>query len=199
MELLGNTTFQFIVSVSLTLVFGIITLWLTLRPTDLSPLAYTEISQQPISSDDEKVKQLLTKFDFSNWGTIEPNFQILTFKLWNKGEKTVEQDEEDKPLVLEFNKVSILDYLQIVRYPNDLNCNCEVVEGKLHIKAPRLDQNDSITVQLLVPTQLYKKPVIRKLGHAPKPMFMANNIRHSREMIILGVFFLCSTIYMFFS
>lgn len=199
MELLSNSTFQFVASISLTLVFGIISLWFTLRPTDLPPLAYTEISQLPISPDDEKVKQLLTKFDFSSWGSIKPDFQILTFKLWNKGWKTVVQNEENQPLVLEFNKIPILDCLQIDRYPEDLDCTCEVVEGKLYIRAPRLEHNDSITVAILIPTYLYKKPVIRKLGHAPKPMFMANNLRHSREMIILGIFFLCSSVYMFFS
>ena len=60
--------------------------------------------------------------------------------------------------------------------------------------------NDSLTIQILVPIYLYNSlPEIRVRGHSPQPMLIANNIRLSREYLILGILFLSSTIYLFFS
>jgi hypothetical protein len=84
-ELLSNTTFQFIVSISLNLTLGIIMIWLAVRRTYKSPLAYETISQVSISPDDTNVKPILSNFDFSQWGSVKPKFQLLTFKLWNRG------------------------------------------------------------------------------------------------------------------
>jgi hypothetical protein len=199
-ELLSNTTFQFVISISLNLLLGIITLWLALRRTDKLPLAYTTISQVSINSDDEVVKPNLSNFDFSLWGTRKLNFQVLTFKLWNSGREPVILDDEKKPLIVAFKGVTILACLQVVRFPDDLDCDWDVVEGKLHLKLPRLERNESLTVQILVPTYLYNSiPEIRVRGHAPKPMLKANNIRLSKEMFILGMFYLFGAMYMFFS
>ena len=55
MELLGNSTFQFIVSISLNLTLGVIMIWLAVHRTYKSPLAYETIAQVSVCPDDEKV------------------------------------------------------------------------------------------------------------------------------------------------
>ena len=199
-ELLGNTTFQFIVSISLNLTLGIIMIWLAVRRTYKSPLAYETISQVAVSADDAKVKPIIANFDFSPWGFIKPKFQLLTFKLWNRGAEPVILDDEDKPLIVKSNGVQILDRTQVISNPDDLKYKCDVVDGTLHFVIPRLDPNDALTVQILMPIYLYKPiPEIRVSGHSPQPMLIANTIRLSREYFILGMFFLFSTIFLFFS
>lgn len=199
MNLLSNSTIQFVISISLNIILGGINLWLTVRRTDGLPLAYETISQEPINPSDAEVKQLLTNLHISFDDTRIQHLRFITFKLWHSGKKPVTLDDEKKPLIIAFEGTAILACQQVEPFPEDLEYSCHLDGGKLLLVLPQLEPKESLTVRILVPIYLYDFPDIRVRGRAPKRIMKANNVRRSREMLIIGIFYLFATTYMFFA
>ena len=201
MGLLSNSTFQFVISNSLviiTIILSIVNIWLAVRRSDRLP-AYEGISEEHIRLTDPEVKLLLTNLHAPLGGARIERFCFITFKLWNPGKDPITIDNEKNPLIISFNGVPIFACNEVETFPEDLDYTLRLDGGKLLLTWPRLEKNESLTLRILVPEYVYSFPDIRIRGRASQPMMKANNIRRSKEMLVMGIFYLCAAMYMFFA
>jgi hypothetical protein len=203
-NLFNSSTVQFvitnsitIITNSITIILGCITLWLAIRQRNKMP-SYEGISYEPINLSDVKIKMLLMHLQIPLNDKRIVFFHLLTFKLFNPHKEPLTFDEKE-PLALGFHNLPILAYEHIESFPEDLDYTCRLDGGKLLLVLPRLERGESFTLRILVPGYTDTFPDIRIPGRAPRPMMKANNIRRSTEMLIMGIFYLIATLYMFFT
>jgi hypothetical protein len=201
MSLLSNSTFQFVISnclVIITIILSVINIWLLVKRSDRLP-SYEGISEEHINLIDPEVKLLLTNLHIPFDNARVRRFCFITFKLWNSGKEPITLDDEKRPLIIAFKGIPILAYNKIGTFPEDFDYTLRLDGGKLLLTWPRLEKNESLTLRILVPEYVYSFPDIRIRGRAPQPMMKANNIRWSKEMLVMGIFYLCAAMYMFFT
>ncbi len=197
MDILSNSAFEFIISISLTLISIGINIWFTVRQVGEMPF-YECVSFRPAHLADANAKQRFTHLHISQDQTTIPNFYFLTFRLSNIHKEPLTFDEK-KPLIIAFPKIPILACEGIHTFPEDLEYAYHIEQGNLFLRVPRLERKESLTLRIVVPQYVYSFPNIRIRGRAPKPTMKANNVRRSKELFVMGILYLCGTVYLFFT
>ena len=199
MGILSNSIFQFIITTSLTLLLGGISVWFAIRRPVQIPLTYETLVQQRVNPSNEEVRDLLAAIHISPDDSRVQYLSFVTFKLWNSGKESVTLTD-DKPIYITFNRgATILACQEIETAPQDLEYTCQLEDEKILLAFPLLDPKDSTTFRILIPERVYDFPDISIRVPGSKHIVRANNIRHSKELFILGIIFFCVTTYLFVS
>lgn len=199
MGILGNSTFQFIITSSLTLILGGISVWLSVRRNVQIPLTYETLFEKRVYPSDEEIKMLLETIHISSDDSRVQYLNFIIFKLWNSGKESV-TFTEDKPLSIAFKRgATILACEEIETVPQDLDYTCRLEDEKILLAFPLLDTKETIVLRVLIPGYIYGFPEINVRVPGRKRIVRANNIRWSKEMLMIGLFVLCGAIYLFVS
>ena len=149
MDILSNSTFQFIITSSLTLLLGGISVWLAMRRPVQIPLTYETLFQQRVDPSNEEVRDLLAAIHISPDDSRVQYLNFVTFKLWNSGKESVALTD-DKPLYIAFKRgATILACQEIETAPQDLEYTCRLEDEKILLAFPLLDPKDSTTFRVL--------------------------------------------------
>lgn len=200
MNIFSNSTIQFIITSSITLLLGGINLWLLLRRRVQIPLTYETLLQQRVDPSNEEVRDLLAKIHISPDDSRVQYLSFVTFKLWNSGKESVTILSDDKPVILSFPPgATILACEEIAREPQELEYTWRLEDEKILLAFPLLDSNDVITIRVLLTGRIDYFPDISVRVPGSKRIVRANNIQQSKELFITALFMLCITTYLFVS
>jgi hypothetical protein len=200
LDILGNSIFQFIITTSLTLLLGGISVWLAMRRPVQIPLTYEETQvQKRVDPSNEEVTDLLAAIYISPDDRRVQYLNFVTFKLWNSGKESVTLTDE-KPLSIAFKGgATILACQEIETSPQDLEYSWRLEDEKLLLAFPLLDPKDSATFRVLITGGIHDFPDISVRVPGRKRIVRANNIQQSKEMSIIATLVLCLTTYSFVS
>ena len=200
MGILSNATLQFIISTSLTLLLGGISVWLALRRHVQIALSHETLLPQPVDPSNEEVRDLLAETYISPDDSRVQYLNFVTFKLWNSGRESITSLTDDKPATIVFPPgATILACEEIGAAPKDLEYSWHLEDEKILLAFPLFDPKDLITIRVLIPGRIDDSPDVSVRVPGSKRIVRANNLRQSKEWLIIGICYLVLTTYLFVS
>ena len=149
-DILSNSIFQFIITTSLTLLLGGISVWLAIRRPVQIPLTYETLLRQCVDPSNEEVRDLLAAIYTSPDDSRVQYLNFVTFKLWKSGKESVTLTD-DKPLYIAFKRgATILACQEIETAPQELEYTCRLEDEKILLAFPLLGPKDSTLFRVLI-------------------------------------------------
>ncbi len=200
MDIFSNSTLQFIITSGFALIailISTISLWLGVRRQIEIPFLYETLAQEMLNPSHEDVKAILAKLHIVPENKHLQFLTLITFKLSNSGKIPITLADATKPVIIAFRRRTILDCQEIGKDPEELDYTYRLDGDKILLVLPLLKPKESVTFQVLVTGYVFGFPDIDVRVPQKARFVKANNIRRSREMLILGIFYLCAAIYLF--
>lgn len=192
MGLLSNTVFEFVISISVSIILGTIGIWLAWRRPVQIPLLYETLSFDRVNPSNNEAKRILAK---RHKALNDPKMQLLTFvtfKLSNMGKEAISLNDVTKPLTLAFkNDATILLCEKVETVPADLEYKSRIEGAKILLTLPLLEQKESLTLRLLITGYIDYFPGITIRVGLRKRIVRANNVRFSKEVLVVGIVSFC--------
>jgi hypothetical protein len=193
MGLLSNPAFEFVINIILIS----ISIWIAWRRPPQISISYETFPFDYVDSSNEDVKRILAK---RRKASDDPRMQLLTFvtfKLSNMGKEAISLNDVAKPLTIAFNRdATILSCEKVETIPEDLEYKSPIKGEKVLLTFPLLEPKDSLTLRLLITGYIDYFPGITIRVGLRKRIVRANNVRFSKELLVMGIVCLCLATFM---
>lgn len=187
MGLLSNPVFEFVINIILVS----ISIWIAWhRPPQIS-ISYETFLPEYVNYSNEDVKRILAK---RRKAPNDPRMQLLTFvtlKLSNKGKEPISLNDVTKPLTIAFNRDATILSCERVETPEDFEYKSQIEKEKVLLTFPSLEEKESLTLRILITGHIDYSPSISLRVGLRKRIVRANNVRFSKEMLVIGIACLC--------
>jgi hypothetical protein len=200
MDILGNVVLQFIITSSIALIAllcSVLSLWFGIRRQVEIPLLHETLTQKMVDPSHEDAKAILTKLHLAPDNEQLQFLTLVIFKLSNSGRVPITLTDATKPVFIAFRRRTILDCQEIEKDPEELDYTYQLDGDKILLVLPLLKPKESVTLQVLVTGYVFGFPDIDVRVPQKTHFAKVNNIKRSREMLILGIIYLCAAIYLF--
>ena len=205
MTFLHDPTWQFIITISTSIVISTITsgitIWLTLRKPIL-PIGSSILEIETVQGA-ENIKAIKERMQIPLGDETSNTLFWLTFEIWNNGKDTI-QLANPTPLIIGFRQgIRVLGWDRLERDPNYVKAIPRIEDGEVKVELPFLDPKQSITMHLLLSDYVDRFEYIRAEVPVRKRFAQANNRQSARQYRIAGVIATCfgifCTVFFYFS
>jgi hypothetical protein len=161
---------------------------------------YETLSFEYVNPSNKEVKRILAKH---RKAPDDPKMHILTFvtfRLSNMGKEAISINDITKPLTITFkSEATILSCEKVETVSQDLEYKSRIEGEKILLTFPLLEQKESLTLRLLITGYIDYFPGITIRVGLRKRIVRANNVRFSKEMLVVGIVSFCLAAFMAFA